>query len=228
MKVGCLISGGKDSWYATHLASKKNDIKCLIAIKSMRKDSYMFHVPAIELVNKQSECCEIPLIEMPSSGIKEEELKELKEAVELAKLRYKIKGLVCGAIKSNYQKERVANICKDLDLELIAPLWGKDEDFYMRELLLNKFEVIITGISAEGFDKKWLGRELNARALEELKELKKKYGVSICGEGGEFESLVLDCPLFKKRIKLVDSKKIMEEEYSGYLKINKVELIEKS
>ncbi len=227
MKVGCLISSGKDSWYSANLASKNNEIKCLISIKSKNKDSYMYHTPNIDLVEKQAECAGIPFISMPSSGEKEKELEDLKQAIELAKIRYKIEGVVAGAVKSNYQKERIEKICESLGLELVAPIWGKDEDYYMHELLLSNFEVIIAGVAADGFNEKWLGRRLDAKCLQELRELKRLKGISLMGEGGEYESFVLDCPLFKRKIKILESEKVMDDEYSGYLKIKKIELVDK-
>ncbi len=227
MKVACLISGGKDSWYSAYLASQKNEIKCLIAVKSDNKESYMYHVPNIDLVEKQAECSGFELIKMPSSGVKEEELEDLKQGIELAKVRFKIEGVVVGALKSKYQKERVEKICNDLGLEIIAPLWQKDEDYYMHELILGRFDVVIVGVGAEGFSAEWLGRKIDAKALQELRERNKKFGVSLAGEGGEYESIVLDCPLFKKRLKIIDSEKKMDDEYSGYLKINNVDLVEK-
>jgi asparagine synthase (glutamine-hydrolysing) len=228
MKIGCLISGGKDSWYAANTASKDNEIKCLIAIKSKNKESYMFHVPNIDLVEKQAECCGVPLIFMPSSGKKEEELEDLKQAIELVKARYHVEGVSCGAIKSNYQQERISKICEDLGLKLIAPSWDKDEDYYMHNLLLSNFDIIIVGIAADGFNSDWLGRKLDAKCLQDLRELKRLKGVSLIGEGGEMESFVLNCPLFKKKkLKILESEKIMDSSYSGYLKIKKVELVDK-
>lgn len=227
MKVGCLISGGKDSWYAAFQVSKKYELSCLITIKAKRADSYMFHVPNIDLVKKQVECTNIPLIDMPSSGVKEEELEDLKNAIELAKIQYKIEGVVAGALKSNYQKERIEKICGELGLELIAPLWGKDEDYYMHELLLSRFDTIIVGVAADGLGESWLGRKIDARTLQDLRKIKRLKRISIMGEGGEYETFVLDCPLFKKRIKVIESEKKMDGEFSGVLKIKSVEVVEK-
>ena len=227
MRIGCLISGGKDSWYSAYIASKKNDIACLIAIKSAKKDSYMYHTPNINLVEKQAECASIPLISMPSSGVKEEEVEDLKNAIELAKVRYKIEGISCGAVKSNYQRERVKKICVDLGLELVAPIWEKDEDYYMHDLVLSNFEVVIVAVAADGFDSSWLGRRLDAKCLQDLREMKRLKGISIAGEGGEMETFVLNCKLFKKRLKIIDSEKKMDEPYSGVLQIKSVEVVEK-
>lgn len=228
MKIGCLISGGKDSWYAAQIASKKNEIECLIAIISEKKDSYMYHTVNISLVKMQAEASGLPLIEMPSSGLKEKELEDLKQAIELAKIRYHIEGVSAGAVKSNYQKERISKICKDLGLELIAPSWNQDEDYYMHDLLLSNFNIVIVGIAADGFNSDWLGRKLDAECLQDLRKLKKSKGINIIGEGGEYESFVLDCGLFKKRLKILESEKNIEDSYTGVLEIKKVELVEKS
>ncbi|MBU1939710.1 TIGR00289 family protein, partial [Candidatus Micrarchaeota archaeon] len=84
--------------------------------------------------------------------------------------------------------------------------------------------VIIVAIAAQGLDEKWLGREINADAVAELKQLHEKHGISIVGEGGEFETLVLNCPLFKKRIEIIRSEKKIENENTGVLIIEDAHL----
>ncbi|MDD5087068.1 MAG: hypothetical protein PHV16_04935, partial [Candidatus Nanoarchaeia archaeon] len=108
MRVACLFSGGKDSVFAAYQAIKNNHkICCLITIKSKRKDSYMFHIPNIGFAKKQAEAMEMPIIFLDSSGIKEKELDDLKDAISQAKSKYDIEGVVSGALASNYQAERV-------------------------------------------------------------------------------------------------------------------------
>lgn len=223
MDVGTLFSGGKDSSYALYLASKKYDVKCLICLNPEKDDSWMFHFPNIKFVKEQAENMDIPLIFMTSSGEKEEELKDLKNAIEVAKQKYKIQGIVSGALYSNYQKERVDKICSELKLESIVPLWQIDAGHYMRRLLLSGFKVIITGIAADGFDDKWLGRELNRNVLEELEKLSKEKGMNLCGEGGEYETFVLDCPLFKRKLKVIEAEKKLENSNTGKYIIKNIE-----
>lgn len=224
MDVGVLFSGGKDSTYALYLASKKHKIKCLICLSPQRDDSYMFHHPNVSFVRTQAELMNIPLIFMSSSGEKEEELKDLKAAVDVAKQKYKIQGLVSGAVYSEYQKNRVDEVCAKFGLESIAPLWHMDAGYYLRRLLLSKFKIIITGVAADGFNSNWLGREFDKNMLADLEELNKKNRLNIVGEGGEYESFVLDCPLFAKRIKIIDSSKKLEDENTGTYIIKKIEL----
>lgn len=224
MDVGVLFSGGKDSAYALYLASKTHKIKCLICLNPEKDDSFMFHFPNVSFVRYQAEAMRIPLVFMNSSGVKEEELKDLKNAVEVAKLKYGIKGVVSGALYSNYQKERVDKICKELKLESVAPLWHIDDGYYLRKLILNNFKIIFTLIAADGFDDRWLGRELDRSSLEELEKLSKNKGVNLAGEGGCYDTFVLDCPLFKKKLKVVEASKKMEDSYTGKYIIKKIEL----
>jgi len=216
MKLALLLSGGKDSVYAGYLAKTKfkHQLICTISILSENKESYMFHTPSINKTQSQADLMKIPLIIQKTKGKKEEELKDLEKAIKLAKEKYKIQGIVTGAIQSVYQSTRIQKICDKLNLECFNPLWQKDEIEYLRELIKNKFKVIITAVAAYPLDKSWLGREINNQFIEDVKELKNKYNLHPAGEGGEFETFVLDCPLFKKPLKVKSFKDFKEGENS--------------
>lgn len=220
MKLAALISGGKDSLFATYKASKEHELACLITIKSKNPESYMFHIPNIDLVKLQAKAMELPIVFYETEGVKEEELKDLKEAIEIAKAKYRIEGIVSGAIKSNYQKERIDNICKELKIKSLAPLWQTNEEIYLNELMTN-FNVIIVGIAAEGLTKDMLGTRIGLTFIDRMQSL----NVSIIGEGGEFESLVLECPLFKKKIEIKEFEIKMENECTGHYLIKKAILV---
>jgi len=224
MRLGVLFSGGKDSTYA--LLVKKEDVVCLISIISKNKESYMFHTPNIKITKLQAKAISLPIIQVITKGIKEEELKDLKEAIKKAKEAFNIEGVVTGAIESVYQSKRIQKICDDLDLLCLNPLWKKDQVELLNELVKNKFKVIISGIFAYPLDETWLGREINEKTIKELTELKEEYRVSPSGEGGEIETTVLDAPFFKKRIEILDFK-IEAKENSGIFIIKKARLIDK-
>ena len=223
MKLAALISGGKDSIYATYKLSKEHEIACLISFKSKREDSYMFHIPNIHLVKQQAQAMDLPLIFMESSGIKEKELNDIKKALKIAIKKYKIEGVVSGALASNYQKERIDNICKDLKLSSLAPLWHIDPEQYINDIIKNNFKVIIVGIAAEGLSKDFLGKEINSDFLKKIKKLNSHLG----GEGGEYESLVIDCPLFNKKLKVKKAKIEMEDERTGTYIVEDATLVKK-
>lgn len=203
MKLGVLFSGGKDSTYVAWLAKKQgHKIVCLISIFSENPDSFMFHTPSIKCVKQQSEIMSIPIMIQNTNGEKELELKELEKVILEAKKKYKIEGIVTGALKSVYQSSRIQKICDNLKLKCLNPLWHKDELEYLEELINNKFKIIITGVAAYPLDQSWLGREINKKFIEDVKVLYQKYKIHPAGEGGEFETFVLNCPLFVKALKI--------------------------
>lgn len=207
MRLGVLFSGGKDSAYAAWLAKKEgHKIECLITLYSTNKDSFMFHTPAIDLTEKQAKLMDIALVKQETAGVKEEELDDLKRAIKKAIKKHAIEGIVTGALASDYQASRIAEICENLGIKCINPLWQKNQLEVLRELIKNKFEIIISGVAAYPLDKKWIGRKIDEKFIEDVKTLAEKYKINPAGEGGEFESLVINCPLFKKplKVKLVD------------------------
>lgn len=215
MKCGILFSGGKDSTYAAYLAKKKGyEISCLISVFSKNKASYMFHTPSISEVKKQASVMKIPIIIGKTQGEKELELKDLQRIIEKAKKKYKFDVLVTGALHSVYQASRIQKICDNLKLKSFNPLWHKDEIGYLGELIKNKFKIIIIGVFAYPLDKSWLGREIDEKFIKEVKVLKEKYKIHAAGEGGEFETFVVDCPLFSKELKIKSFKDFKEGENS--------------
>jgi diphthine-ammonia ligase len=223
LRLAALVTGGKDSILALYQAQQMgHTIEVLATMIPERSDSYMFHVPNIHLTAHIAEALEIPLVKAESCGIKEKELEDLKKL--LASLD--VDGVVTGAVQSVYQKERIDRLCDELGLKSIAPLWHQDPLEIMKELIRLKFKVILVGVYAYGLDQTWLGREINTETLEKLVELNKKYQISLVGEGGEYESLVLDAPIYKKRLQIVDSE-VSYENNSGVLTIKEVKLMDK-
>lgn len=227
MKVAVLFSGGKDSNYALYKASQKNEVVCLITLVSENKESYMFQTQGIDFVKVQAKALGIPIIEFKTKGVKEEELEDLQLAIESARKKYNIEGVVTGAINSAYQSSRIQKICQKLDIWCFNPLWQKNQINFLYELLENNFKIIIVGIFSYPFDKSYLGRVLDKDLIEELTRLETKFQINPAGEGGELETFVLDSPQFKKEIKVISSQKIMDSENSGVLEIEKIELIKK-
>jgi diphthine-ammonia ligase len=203
MRIALLFSGGKDSTYAGFLAQKQGyEISCLISIVSKNKNSYMFHTPSISKIQKQAKAMNIPLILGETKGEIEKELKDLEKAIKKAKKNYKIEGIVTGALNSAYQASRIQRICDKLKLECFNPLWQVNEEEYMKELINNNFKIITVGVFAYPFDETWLGKKIDKNFLEDIKKLNVKYGINVAGEGGEFETFVLNCPLFSKELKV--------------------------
>ena len=224
MRLGVLFSGGKDSCYA--LLKTIEEVVCLITVVSENPASYMFHTPNIKLAEKQANAIGLPILIQKTKGEKEKELIDLEKAIEKSKEKYKIDGVVTGALKSVYQSSRIKKICDKLGLECINPLWQKDQIELLEELLKNNFDVIITGVFALGLDE-FLGRKIDEKFIEEIKILSEKYKINPAGEGGEFESLVLDAPFFKKKLKVEKSHVEKDKEGGRVLVLDSVKIVRK-
>ncbi len=223
MKIAVLFSGGKDSVRAVHWClEKKYKVKYLVTIISENPDSYMFHTCNIDKAELVAEAIGIPIIIKKTAGKKEEELKDLEQTLKLLD----IDTVVTGSIASNYQKSRIEKLCKKLKLNCIFPLWGIDNEKFLKDIIDMHFDVRIVGVFSEGLDKSWLGRKIDNKTLKELKEVGKEHGSFLVGEGGNFETIVLNGPIFKKRIKIIEAKRIWDNvTNSGRYIIEKAVLI---
>jgi len=226
MRLGVLFSGGKDSTLALHLAAEKEEVVCLITILSKNKESYMFHTPNIDITALQAEALGLPQITKTTEGEKEKELSDLEDAIAEAARKFQIEGIVTGAVESVYQAERVQRICNRLGLWCFNPLWKHDQKALLEELLKKQFKVIISGVFAYPLDEKWLGKQIDTQLIDRLVDLQQKYGLSPSGEGGEIETTVLDAPLFKKKIDVLDYS-IEAKGNSGVFRIKQARLVSK-
>jgi predicted ATP pyrophosphatase (TIGR00289 family) len=207
MDVAVLFSGGKDSTMAVYAALEaKEDVKYLLSMKSRNDESYMFHVPNIHVTDLLAEALDIPIMSVETDGVKEEELEDLKTAFINLK-NSGVEAIYTGALYSVYQKSRIEKLGKEVGLKIISPYWHVDELEYMRKIVSLGFKIMICGVAAWGLDESWLGRIIDDETIDELLKIHEKYYVDIAFEGGEAETLAIDGPIFKKRIKILKYKK---------------------
>ena len=226
MRVGVLFSGGKDSSLALFKAGAFHEIACLVSLISKNPESYMFHVPNIELTKLQAEAIGLPLLQRATKGEKENELEDLEKVLNLAKIEFRIEGVVTGAIRSVYQSTRIQRVCEALGLQCLNPLWMKDQIELLNELVRNGFKVIVSGVFAYPLDESFLGKVIDSEMIEGLREIAEKYGLNPAGEGGEIETTVLDAPFFRKRMEILDYE-VSFKGNSGVFKIKKARLVAK-
>ncbi len=219
MKLCVLYSGGKDSNLALYKASREFEILCLVNFIPESSESMLFHFPNSKLTKLQAKAMSIPIIQKFCKDDEESQVKALEEALIEARREFGIEGVVTGAVKSNYQYSRFRKVCGKIGLKCINPLWMEDEEKILKEILKLKFEAIITRIAGYPFEPKFLGRKIDEEFLEYLRKAK----MNIAGEGGEYETFVTWMPLFKKRIKILEGKKIIKEFEGEYL-ISKADL----
>jgi ABC transporter with metal-binding/Fe-S-binding domain ATP-binding protein len=226
VKLAVLFSGGKDSVFACYRAMETDEVACLISLISENEESYMFHTPNIKWTSKLAEAMGLPILSWKTRGEKESELDDLEDAISLARDRFGIEGVVTGAIESVYQATRVQKICKSLDLWCFNPLWQINQLDYLRLLLSEGFEVMISGVFAYPLDESWVGAMLSEDLIQKLERLSSRYKINPSGEGGELETFVLDCPIFGKRVVVTNSSRSYEN-YRGQLTILDMRLEDK-
>lgn len=220
MRLASLYSGGKDSTFSLYLAEQMgHDIPYLVNIRPEDAASWIFHTPNLSVVPLMAESLSKELVTAPSSGTEEGDMEGLREALS----GLDVEGVVSGAIWSDYQWDRMNAVCDDLDLKLIAPLWRKDQDMLMNQFLDSGIESIIVGCFAEGLGKEWLGRPIDESTVEELKGMRSRTGISIMGEGGEYESMTLDSPMHSFPIE-IESSEISWKGSSGILEVKSARL----
>ena len=228
MKLAALFSGGKDSTFAISCAQEMGHcILCLITMHPKADDSALFHYPNSWVTEYLAEAMQLPLIECQVWGhSKEDEMKALEETILQAKSTYGINGIVHGGISSNYQKQAFERVCARQRIEAVAPLWNLEPERYLNELIRRGFRIIIAGVSAMGLESEWLGRELDKEAVAELVSLSKRCKFNLTFEGGEAETLVVDCPLYHKQLQIKTAAAYWDGQ-RGIFEIQDVALIEK-
>ncbi len=226
MDVAILYSGGKDSTLAIeHALRKKWNIKYLLSVKPNRTDCFLFHFATVEFTKELSNIfglkhiyatCEI------ADPIKEAEI--VKAIVE----KNPVDAVLLGGVGlQETQIKSIRNALFSLGIEVFATHTGLDEEDLLNEMIKKGYEIIITEIAADGFNKDWLGKKIDKTTLQELKELSTKYGFNVLGEGGSYNTLVVDGPIFPKKLEIADSEKVMEGKNSGYLDVKKIKILTK-
>jgi ABC transporter with metal-binding/Fe-S-binding domain ATP-binding protein len=187
----------------------------------------MFHYPGTRWTRLQAEAMGLPLFDFESQARNlDEELADLRVALQTLMHRYRITGVLTGTVASDFQKRRIDILCDELGLKSFSPLWRKDPLLIVEEELALGLDFIMTSCMALGLGEHWLGRRLDSDAISELKSLRDRYGLNIAFEGGEAETFVFDAPIFNKRIIIASSSKHWKGD-SGYLEIEKAYLEEK-
>jgi len=208
-----LFSGGKDSSWALYQALEEGlHVERLLTVHPS-EDSYMYHVPETQLASVAAESIGIDLVEVDpgdlaagdaddSAAQGDAELEPLEAALTDLTDDIDLAGVTAGAIESEFQTNRIQAMCDRPGIFLFAPLWQRDPEALAAEMLDAGFEITILQVAAYGLNESWLGRTLDADAIDDLRALNDEYGVHLLGEGGEFETCVTNGPHMNRRIEL--------------------------
>lgn len=209
MKLAALCSGGKDSTFSIYKALQNgHTIECVVTIHPSTDDSMLFHYPNCRIVKSIADAMQIPFVGVDSKmgPSKKAESQVLAQAIMKAKSAYDIEGIVHGTISSRFQNDIFRKVCSQYGLANIAPLWNVRPYDYLQTLIDSDFHIKIVSVSAMGLDFSWLGKDLTRELIDKLDVLSKRFGINISFEGGEAETITIDCPIFKRRLSIKRSK----------------------
>ncbi|KAJ3260183.1 ATP binding domain 4 [Boothiomyces macroporosus] len=220
MKLVGLISGGKDSCY-NMIECKRNghEIVALANLSSpVELDSHMFQTIGVDLIQHYAECVGVQLYSHALRGksltttqdysfTENDEVEDLYQLLSLVKKEKGIEGVSCGAILSNYQRVRLESVCKRLGLVAVCYLWQRDQTLLLRDMM-EDVDAILVKVACHGLNARHVGKSIKAIGHE----LMGMDGINVCGEGGEYETMTLDCKLFKKKIELIETNVVKDSD----------------
>ncbi len=200
-------SGGKDSCFACYKAIHDGyNISHLLNFISQEFKRVSFHGTEAKLIRLQSQAIGIPLLQKETTRDGYEQ--EFKEAVQCL-TPSDVKGMVFGNIYLQEHKDWVERICGEIGIQAIEPLWGENPEKVLSDFIDAGFEAVVVSAQCEFIDREWIGRKVDRSLMEFLKG----NNIDICGENGEYHTLVTDGPIFNMRIEIIESRTITRDDY---------------
>ena len=200
LNVAALISGGKDGLYAAYLAERAgHQIVCTLTVEPESEESHLLHEPGTRVAALQSMSMGIAHLRATVDNMSESDT--LLELFERAS-EFGAHGICHGGIVSKFQRDTFATIATKAKMEVLAPLWGMDQKNHMNNLLRDGFKFAVVSVGSAGLGPEWLGKTITTENISHMLELADRYSFNPAFEGGEAETLVLDCPMFSQRIEI--------------------------
>ena len=209
MRVSCLVSGGKDSIYALWHAFHQYEVVSIINFVSDNSESLLFHIPNSKYVSLIAEMFSLPLI---SVKLKSDDIKEEIEQLITAICKSETEAIITGGIRSEFQRYHFNRAALLANVKCFNPLWRLSPELIIQDLINNRFEIILISVSSMGLDQNFLGKRLTPRLISKIREKSHGSDLAITGEGGEYESFVLDAPFFPSR-RVIQESQIRWDEF---------------
>jgi len=205
-------SGGKDSCLACYKAMRSGvRVNYLLNFISREYKRCCFHGIESALLKLQTELAGIPVVQKEVSPDMAKYEEEFKEAVTELKSRGAV-SMVFGDIYLDEHKDWVERVCRELGIEAIEPLWQVPAEKVVEEFIKSGFKAVVVSAKADLFDKNFVGRYVDSEFLTELMNRK----ICPCGENGEFHTLVIDGPIFSRKIEITESQPVLKKGFWEY------------
>ncbi|MCX5692776.1 MAG: diphthine--ammonia ligase [Candidatus Omnitrophica bacterium] len=207
MKVIGLWSGGKDSCFACYKAMASGyEVLALFNFTQAGGEESLSHGLPSEAILKQAELTKVPILQkaMPKEVYRD----EFKKLITEWKNKAGIRGIIFGDIYLQEHKDWIDRVCRELEVEAILPLWGRDTKELILEIVNSGFKAVVVSTRADLLGREWLGRKVDKRFIKELSP-----EIDPCGEKGEFHTFVYDSPIFRKPVEFVTGKKMLKNNH---------------
>lgn len=192
----CSWSGGKDSCLSLYQSLKTANIRCLITAMVESGSVSRSHGLSHSVLRAQADSLKIPLLIFNTSW--EEYEKNYHKILEHLRNKHLLDGGVFGDIDIEEHKEWCVNLCKNNNLNAYHPLWKRERESILSEFLELGFKAKIIAINEKKLQRDFLGRDINRQLIEEFREK----NIDICGENGEYHTVVYDGPIFSHPVTL--------------------------
>ena len=213
MKVIASWSGGKDSCFACYKALARGyEVSYLLNFMSREFRRVSFHGTRAHLISCQAEAIGIPLAQytvLPDMALYEQRFRKAVSGLK----RKGAEGMVFGTIYVQEHKDWIERVCREIGITPILPLWSMTPEYVLRDFAQAGFEAIVVSAKADIFGEDWTGRRIDRSFLSDLKKLGQEKEVDVCGEQGEYHTLVLDGPLFRKRMQVTYGVRVQRNGY---------------
>ncbi len=216
-------SGGKDCCLAAYKAIQQGiELNCLLNMTANDGGRSCSHGMAARWIRLQSEALEIPVLQYPTTH---DNYAEVFTSTLLELVKQGVTAGVFGDIDFNPHREWIEKICALAGINPLLPLWLGDQNKIVNEFIRLGFEAKVVATRADLMGKEWLGRSVNRSFLKDIADFNKD--ITPCGEAGEFHTLVIDGPIFKKRLEIRDAE-IEKRDKHWFWDIKNIELVQKS
>lgn len=189
-------SGGKDSCLAFYKAKEQEySPQILLTMFSKENGVSSAHRLKEEIIKAQAD----------AMGIKCSIVRALfndYEEVFVSNIKsFKEQGIdygIFGDIDLEEHRQWEQSVCNKASITAVLPLWQVDRKELVSEFIKLGFKAKIVVVNTTMMDVRFLGKDLNYSLMEEIEAC----GADVCGENGEYHTVVYDGPIFKKPVAL--------------------------
>ncbi|RAU09048.1 diphthine--ammonia ligase [Weissella confusa] len=205
------FSGGKDCTLALHRALQSGyDVQRLFTTMNAENNRSWVHGTHQDVLTKIGDALGLPIDVVSTNfwtaGYATDFEKQLATYKEGG-----ITTVIFGDIDFEQNRRWCEERCEHVGLTSVFPLWQTDRETLAYEFVDAGFKSLVTVVDTKQLFGKFLGTTLSKQTLDEIAAT----GADMCGETGEYHTVIFDGPLFNHSVELILGEQ--KELHNGYL-----------